>query len=126
MAVSTGLLVMRIVSGFAFIYYGSGKIMNPFGWMGPDAPIPGVLQALAAVAEFGGGIAWILGFLTPLASLGLWITMSVAIFSHISRGDGFANGFEHALDYWMVALLLMLSGPGRFSVDHWCAKRCRK
>jgi hypothetical protein len=25
--------------------------------MGPDAPVPGILQALAAVAEFGRGMA---------------------------------------------------------------------
>ena len=31
-----------------------------------------ILQALAAVAEFlGGGLGWIAGFLTPLASLGV-------------------------------------------------------
>ena len=41
----------------------------------PDGPlsqvgaaVPGALQALAAVAEFGGGLCWVLGALTPLAS----------------------------------------------------------
>ncbi|MGE3684063.1 MAG: DoxX family protein [Bdellovibrionales bacterium] len=115
--VSSGLFVLRLVAGAAFVTHGSGKITSPMGWMGPEAPVPGVFQALAAVAEFGGGLAWILGLFTPLASLGLIITMSVAAFFHISRGDGFVNGYELASVYLAISLLLFLAGPGRFSLD---------
>jgi putative oxidoreductase len=80
--VSTGLLLLRIVAGLAFMFHGWGKIKNPTGWMGPDANIPGILQALAAISEFGGGLAWILGALTPLASFGLACTMAVAAYTH--------------------------------------------
>ena len=34
---------------------------GPFGWMGPEAPVPGFLQGMAVLAEFGGGLALILG-----------------------------------------------------------------
>ena len=61
------LLLIRLVMGYAFILHGWGKIQNPMGWMGPDATVPGVLQLLAAVSEFGGGIALIIGLLTRLA-----------------------------------------------------------
>ena len=98
-----------------------GKIQNPFGWMGPDAGIPGVFQALAAVSEFGGGLAWILGALTPLASFGLLCTMAVAVHFHaVIKGDpfvGFEGSYEPALVYFCIALLFLLVGPGRFSVD---------
>jgi putative oxidoreductase len=40
--VSTGLFLLRVVAGLAFILHGWGKIQNPFGWMGPDANIPGI------------------------------------------------------------------------------------
>jgi putative oxidoreductase len=79
--VSAGLLVIRLVAGLAFVLHGYGKIIKgPFVWMGPD--MPGILQALAVVAEFGGGLAWMLGLLTPLASFGLACTMVVAVRLH--------------------------------------------
>jgi len=119
---AVGLLLLRLVAGAAFLVHGSGKIQSPFSWMPPDAPVPGFLQALAAVSEFfGGGLGWIAGFLTPLASLGVLATMTVAILFHVGRGDPFVGAggpsFELALLYWAVALLMLLIGPGRFSLD---------
>jgi putative oxidoreductase len=120
---SFGLLLLRLVIGLAFMFHGWGKIQDPFAWMGPEAGVPGVFQALAAVSEFGGGLAWMLGLLTPLASLGLACTMGVAVRMHaLVMGDPFvANGpgssYEPALVYLCVALLLLLAGPGRYSLD---------
>src|SRR2546422_10494986 len=74
-----GLLVLRIVTGAAFIMHGWGKIqMGPFSWMGPEGP-PAPIQALAVFAEFGGGIALVLGFLTPVAAFLIAGTMLVAL-----------------------------------------------
>jgi putative oxidoreductase len=119
---AVGLLLLRLVAGAAFLVHGSGKIQAPFNWMPPEAPVPGFLQALAAVSEFfGGGLGWIAGFLTPLASLGVLATMTVAILSHVGRGDPFVGtggpSFELALVYWAIAVLMLLIGPGRFSLD---------
>ena len=117
------LLLIRIVAGLAMAMHGWGKIQNPFHWMGPEGFAPGIFQALAAVSEFGGGIAWILGFLTPLASLGITCTMAVAFWFHaIMRGDPFVAmkggpSFELAALYFAIALLLMATGPGRLSLD---------
>ena len=121
--VSAGLLILRLVAGLAFMYHGYGKIQNPFGWMGPNAGVPGVFQTLAAVSEFGGGLAWMLGLLTPLASLGLACTVTVAVWMHaavlhdpfVAQGPG--GSYELASVYLCVAVLLLLAGPGRFSVD---------
>lgn len=120
---SAGVLLLRITAGAAFVIHGYGKIRNPFGWMGADAAVPGVLQALAAVSEFFGGMAWIAGLLIPLASLGLACTMSVAVYTHAAvLRDPFVasqggRSFEPALVYLCVAVLLLLAGPGRFSAD---------
>jgi putative oxidoreductase len=119
-----GLLVLRVVAGAAFMFHGWGKIQNPTGWMGENANVPGVLQALAAIAEFGGGLAWILGALTPLASFGLICTMAVAAYMHafvlkdpfVAKGPG-KGSYELAAVYFCVALLFLLAGPGRFSLD---------
>jgi putative oxidoreductase len=118
---AVGLLILRVAAGLAFVLHGWSKIQHPFSWMGPDASTPGILQALAAVSEFGGGIAWILGALMPLSSLGILCTMVVATHMHaIVRGDPFVGkgaSYEPALIYLCVALLFLLIGPGRFSVD---------
>lgn len=117
-----GLLALRLVWGAAFIFHGWGKMQAPFNWMG-DA-VPGFLQFLAAFSEFGGGIAIILGLLTPLAALGLFCTMSFAAFGvHIPNGDPFvASGpgqgsYEPALVYWAISLMFILIGPGAYSLD---------
>ena len=55
--------------------------------MGPDAPVPGVFQGLAALAEFGGGLCWALGVLTPLASFLILCDMAVALgMVHLPQG----------------------------------------
>jgi putative oxidoreductase len=121
--VAAALLLLRLVAGLAFMFHGWGKIQNPFGWMGPEPPFPRILVAAAAVSEFCGGAAWMLGLLTPLASLGLAGTMSVAVYVHASAGDAFVatepgrRSYELAAVYLCVAVVLLLAGPGPLSVD---------
>jgi len=83
---------------------------------------PGPIQALAAVAEFGGGIALILGLLTPLAAILIGGTMTVAIVQfHLPRGDPFVNpggsSWEPAAGYLAQMIMFLLVGPGILSVD---------
>jgi putative oxidoreductase len=119
---SAGLLVLRLVAGWAFILHGYGKITNPFGWMGPDAGVPGVFQALAAISEFGGGIAWMLGLLTPLFSFGLLCTMAVATHMHaVVLGDPFVKSGPGPGELMLTArkttpeTIYVAGAPGTFS-----------
>lgn len=120
---SLALLLIRLSVGAAFMMHGWSKIQNPFGWMGPDGFAPGIFQALAALSEFGGGLAWILGLLTPLASLGILSTMAVAVYTHaIKLGHPFVSmtggpSYELATVFFAVALVLLALGPGRYSAD---------
>ncbi|MBC7465731.1 MAG: DoxX family protein [Bdellovibrio sp.] len=123
---SIGLLALRLIIGIALVLHGSGKITSPFSWMGPDAPVPGILQALAALSEFGGGLSMIIGLLTPLSSLGIIATMAVAVNVHASKGDGFIQGFELAAVYLVIALTVLLVGPGKYSIDSIIAKKLYK
>ena len=84
--------------------------------------MPGVLQMLAALAEFGGGFLLILGLLTRLASLGIAGVMVVALVTyHLPQGHPFVAttgpSFELAAVYLACAVLFLLAGPGRFSLD---------
>lgn len=124
---AVGLLIIRLVFGAGIMLHGWYKLNNPNGplhWMPANAPVPAALQGLSVLAEFGGGIALILGLLTPLAALGLTCNMLVALFMvHVRMGHTFvASGpgqpsFEPALDYLAVALCLLIAGPGCLSLD---------
>lgn len=103
--------------------HGWGKIQAPFNWMDkmPNHP-PAILQALAALSEFGGGLALILGLLTPLACLGIACTMSFAILTAhkdqpwISTNPK-AHPFEAASFYLAMAIFFIITGPGALSLD---------
>lgn len=120
---AVGLLLLRLVTGLAFMLHGWPKMQNMTGWMGPDAPVPGAAQAAAALSEFGGGLLLILGLLTPLASVFLAGTMTVAIYmAHLSQGHPFVGkpgqpSYELAAVYLVIVVTLLLLGPGKLSVD---------
>ena len=122
---AVGLLIVRFVFGLGLILHGLPKLQRPggaFGWMGPDAPVPGILQALAVLSEVGGGLALILGLLTPLAALGVICTMAYAVIKvHMAAGDPFVSSggrsYESAAGYLAVGLLMLLTGPGALSLD---------
>jgi len=129
-APSLALLFLRVVCGLAYMHHGFHKIQHPFDWMGPTSSMPGILQALAALSEFGGGFAWIVGLVVPLASLGILSTMVVALSKHLSHGDPFVGmrgpSYELALVYASVAVLLFAVGPGAFSLDALWTNRGRR
>lgn len=121
---AVGILVLRLVAGTALMFHGWPKIQQATSWMGPDARVPGVFQALSALAEFGGGLCWVLGLLTPLASCLILGNMAVALgMVHLPQGHPFVASqpggpsFESALGYLAIAVALLLIGPGRFSLD---------
>ena len=116
---SIALLLLRLIVGGAFVLHGLPKMQNPFGWAKDG--FPPFLQALAALSEFGGGLALIVGLLTPLAMFGLLCTMVVATWTHAMSGAPWvaAGGpsYELAALYAVIALAFALIGPGRFSLD---------
>lgn len=122
---SFALLIMRLIAGTAMVIHGWGKIQMPMGWLpeGANINIHPFFQLLAALSEFGGGIAWILGLLTPIASFGMSITMLVAASVHMFIfKDPFVNpsgglSYEPALGYFAMALVLLFVGPGKLSLD---------
>ena len=125
---AVAILALRLVAGSAFILHGWPKIQNAFGWMGTE--VPSWLQAMAAFAEFGGGIAILIGLLTQLAALGIACVMSFAIFMvHLPKGDPFVGqggSWEIAAVYLAIMSVLMLRGAGPFSIDAILSKYCKK
>lgn len=127
--ISIGLFFMRIVAGAGLMFHGWKKIQDPFGWMGVESGAPAIFQALAAISEFCGGAALILGLLTPLAAFGIACTMIVAASKHIGKGDPFygkGGSWELAAIYLSIAVLLLLVGAGKYSLDWLIFKRNEK
>jgi len=119
------LLVLRVVVGAAFVLHGYPKIQHPVTWMAAlSHATPGWLAAIAAFAEFGGGIALIVGFATPVFAFLIACNMLVAIFLIlVPHGATFVSNtpgkvtYELPLAYLAVMVVLVLVGPGRYSID---------
>lgn len=118
---SVAITVLRLIAGIAMMYHGWGKIQNPMSWMGAESNVPSILQALAAISEFFGGLFIAIGLLSPLAAFGILSTMAYAIYKHaIISGHPFVGkpSYELAALYFAIALLIILAGVGKISLDY--------
>jgi|SRR5438093_1542331 putative oxidoreductase len=123
---ASGLLLLRIVVGAAFVGHGTQKLFGWFGGYGPQGTggffaskgyRAGVLMAVAAgIAEAGGGTLLALGFVTPLAGALLAMVMINAI-SAVTFKKAFMLGSELEIAYLTIAVSLAAIGAGRFSID---------
>ncbi len=121
----SGLLLMRIGLGIAFIIHGLPKLVGgvavweelgvAMGFIGVTA-FPAFWGFMAGLAEFGGGILIIAGFLFRPACLVLAFTMLMAMIYHIGKAEDFVQ-FSHAMEDGIVFLALFLIGPGKYSMD---------
>ena len=121
-----GLLILRLVIGASFIVHGFPKITGGMEiWIKLGGAMgnlgihfaPGFWGFCAALAEFGGRIALVIGCLTRLAASGIGFTKFVASLMHVMKGDGF-DKYSHPIELLAVCLLLLLTGAGKYSVDH--------
>ena len=126
-----GLLIVRLVLAFIFIYHGSRRLFGWFDGPGLDASAnyfansahlhPGKLFAvMGGTIEFAGGIALALGFFSRLAGLAIFGDMMMAIIT-VTHADGFNStagaGWELNLALGVLALVPAFFGSGRFSID---------
>lgn len=118
---SWALLILRLVAGIIFVIHGYGKLFGDAPGMamftnmvaGIGFPMPSFFAYLAAITEFVGGIALILGIGLRVAAPLLGIVMVVA-FAIVKKFNLPAGDADLALLAIVVALAMM--GPGRYSV----------
>lgn len=127
-AADVGLLVLRVVTGLALAFaHGMGKVPPSAGFVGRvgemGLPAPGLFAWLAALAEFGGGILLALGLLTrPAAFLVFGNFVIITLMAH--AGDPFTDR-EKGVLFGAIALLYVLAGAGRYSLDALIHRRPR-
>lgn len=117
---SAGLLLLRVAFGCFMLVHGWPKLSG-FSEMADKFPDPIGLGSslsliLAIAAEVGCSLLLIAGFGTRLASIPLAFTMIVALF--VVHGSDPWKSKELAACYLAVYATLLLTGAGRFSVDH--------
>ncbi|XJZ28658.1 DoxX family protein [Bacillota bacterium Lsc_1132] len=124
-----GLLIIRVMVGFVFFYYGGQKLFGWFGGYGIKGTggffesmgvKPGnVAATLSGIAELAAGLQFIFGLFLPLGAVLITIVMIGAI-AKVHGSKGFSNtagGFEYNLMLIVVSIGLALIGPGAYSLS---------
>lgn len=118
-------LILRLVLGAAFAVHGYPKLFKTYagfaGWLSSIGIRPGKFWALVVgVVEFFGGIALVLGVFVQLAAALIAVNMLVAMVKVKWGKSAFVEseraGWELDLIYFVVALSLIILGPGSYAL----------
>jgi putative oxidoreductase len=130
------LLAVRVYWGWQISQNGWGKLHNLphvtefFASLG--LPAPGFTAAFVSSFEFVAGILLAVGLLSRIAALGLFIDMTTAYWfgdkdsflAFFSNPNKFAGADPFV--FWFVALIILIIGPGKWSLDTLLRHRMRK
>lgn len=139
------LVPLRLVVGYGFMVHGWAKwSRGPAGFARLleqiGVPFPDVSAWVVTLLELFGGFAILAGALIAVVSIPLIVSLLVAMFTvHLKYGFSSINtigltpsgpvfgppGFEVDLLYIAGLLVLLVNGPGKFSVDWALAQRRR-
>jgi putative oxidoreductase len=121
--IDSALLILRIVSALVFFYHGSAILFGAFGGPGPQrfagflhAPV--LIGYLVGLAQFLGALAMLTGVFIRLGAASIAVVMLGAIFLvHWKNGfDVSKGGIEFALTQLLIAVALLLTGAGKYSL----------
>jgi len=128
-----GPFIARVILGIVMLPHGLQKLLGMFGGAGfsgtvdffVSSGVPAFVAVLIIIGESFGSLGLIFGFLSRLAALGIAIIMLGAIFMvHLQNGffmNWFGNkageGFEFHLLAVGLALIVLIKGGGKWSVD---------
>jgi len=116
-----GLLAIRLLSGGMMLTHGIPKfdrlfVEGPVKFADPFGLGPEISLGMVLFAEVGCSLLVMLGFKTRWATLPLLFTMLMAAF-YAHGNDPFSDK-ELSLLFFTLFLSILISGGGRFSLDH--------
>jgi putative oxidoreductase len=137
---SAAPLLARLTLGLVMFPHGAQKALGWFGGYGYTGTmgfftgtmhIPALFAFLAIFAEFAGSLALIAGLFSRVAAFGIASVMAVAIATAHYTNGFFMNwsgqqkgeGFEYHLLALGLALIVIIHGAGKASLDRVIAKR---
>ena len=123
------LPLLRLTMGLILVPHGCQKLFGWFGGLGFEKFTeifdkigwhPAAFWvALVALTESVGGLMLAFGFLTRFAAAAIVIFMMNAVWSTSAKGFFWAQGgMEYPILIGIVALVFLIKGGGRFSIDH--------
>jgi putative oxidoreductase len=113
--------LLRIVSGYLFLWHGSAKLLHvPHVAMFDNLQLMSMM-GLAGVLELVGGALLVIGLFTRVTAFVLSGEMAIAYFTaHATQGNPLLpmlNQGEAAVLYCFIFLFLAAAGAGAWSVD---------
>jgi putative oxidoreductase len=123
------LPLLRVTLGLTLVPHGCQKLFGWFGGAGFEKFTeifdkigwhPAAFWvAVVALTETVGGLMLAFGFLTRFAAAAVLIFMINAVWATSAKGFFWTQGgMEYSLLIGVVALVFLIKGAGRFSVDH--------
>lgn len=131
------LLLLRVGTGVLFMLHGYPKLTHLRIWAS-SLKMPVFLCSLSALSMFAGGVCLILGLLTALAGIAIFVSMAFAAYLEITqglpfvardpylipqgqyegpKGKGEPPSWEKAFMYCLMLIAIAVLGPGAFSLD---------
>jgi putative oxidoreductase len=141
--VDISLLIVRVIPGIIVAAHGSQKLLGWFGGYGFEGTmtfftdtigLPYLIAFFIILAESVGMIALIAGLFSRLISGSLIAIMIGAIvtvhgefgFFMNWSGNNAGEGFEFHLLIISLAMVIVINGPGAYSMDYILRRRLRK
>ncbi len=125
--ISLLILIMRVIFGVLFFTHGLDKMMN-FNELVPNYPsIIGLGSYMTLMVtifcEFCCSLFLISGLLVRIMTIPMIIAMGVAFFD---VHDAMMPEGELALIYFIMFIVLFVTGPGRFSIEYLIDSKFKK
>ena len=130
----TVLLILRLALAAVMFPHGLQKTVGAFGGPGFSHAmtffttmmhVPAPLALIVILTESVGALFVAIGFLTRIAAFAIFVDMLVAVVLVHAQNGYFMNwagtqkgeGIEYFVYALAVSLVIVIAGPGRFSVD---------
>lgn len=124
------ILLLRMWLGLIMIYHGSDKLFRSFDPFTNHLttfgiPLSKFVSGFFTFSQFIGGGLLFLGLLTRPALVCVVLTVFSAVVEAMFyvNYDPFSRKGELAFTYSVLSFALLISGPGRYSLDMWIAHR---